>query len=139
MKRLAWSALILAAFVAAGIGGYRIGRHDLAETSVPAAAMQRAGGNSSPVIYYQDPDGKPFYSAEPKSTSDGRPWRAVHANEDISFDGEDKAEPKAAAAAPGKPKDSVLPQSDGPSRHLQDAEEGLDGDGLYRRLRRRGR
>src|SRR5262249_47475431 len=43
--------------------------------------MEAKGGPqapSGPVIYYQDPDGKPIYSAEPKSTPDGRPYRAVH-------------------------------------------------------------
>src|SRR5262249_26514809 len=45
-------------------------------------------------IYYQDPDGKPFYSAEPKQTADGRPYRAVHASEDVSFE-----EPEQAAAS----------------------------------------
>jgi membrane fusion protein, copper/silver efflux system len=146
VKRPAWSALILAAFVAAGIGGYRIGRHDLAETSVPAAAMQRAGGNSSPVIYYQDPNGKPFYSAEPKSTSDGRPWRTVHANEDISFDGEDKVEPKAAAAAPGSrkilyyrnpmglPGISKMPKKDSMGMDYIAVYEGEDDDGATVKL-----
>jgi membrane fusion protein, copper/silver efflux system len=99
VKRLAWSVLILAALVAAGIGGYRIGRHDFAKTSIPITAAKRADSNNSPVIYYQDPDGKPLYSARPKLTSDGRPWRAVHANEDVNFDSADKAEPKAAAEA----------------------------------------
>jgi membrane fusion protein, copper/silver efflux system len=44
---------------------------------------------------YQDPDGKPLYSLEPKQTPDGRPYRAVLASEDISFD------LKAATASPG--------------------------------------
>ncbi len=38
------------------------------------------------VIYYQDPDGKPQYSAQPAKTADGRLYRAVLASEDISFD-----------------------------------------------------
>ena len=33
--------------------------------------------------------------------------------------------------------DQILPQPDGPSRHLAGAEEGLHGDGLHRGLRRR--
>ena len=146
MKRVAWSALILAAFIAAGIGGYRIGRHDLAETSIPATAVARAGGNSSPVIYYQDPDGKPFYSAEPKSTSDGRPWRAVHANEDISFGGEDKVEPKAAAEASGNrkilyyrnpmglPDISKVPKKDPMGMDYIAVYEGEDEDGATVKL-----
>jgi Cu(I)/Ag(I) efflux system membrane fusion protein len=104
VKRLAWSVLILAAFVAAGIGGYRIGRHDRLPPSIDASATDRAESNNSPVIYYRDPDGKPFYSAEPKLTLDGRPWRAVHANEDISFDTEGTTEPKVVVAAPGSQK-----------------------------------
>ena len=84
MKRVAWSMLVLAAISAAGIGGYRAGRPGLALPSMTATAADRASGSGS-VIYYQDPDGKPFYSAEPKSAPDSRPYRAVHANEDISF------------------------------------------------------
>ena len=60
-------------FIAAGIAGYRIGRHQLAETSIAVTGAERAGSETGPVIYYQDPDGKPLYSAEPKSTPDGRP------------------------------------------------------------------
>ena len=103
MKRLGWSMLILAALVAAGIGGYRIGQHDRLLPSIDAGAAERADSNS-PVIYYRDPDGKPFYSAEPKTTPDGRPWHAVHAGEDISFDAEGTTKPKAAAAASGSGK-----------------------------------
>jgi Cu(I)/Ag(I) efflux system membrane fusion protein len=43
-------------------------------------------------IYYQDPDGKPFYSSAPKRTTDGRDYRAVPAGADLSFD-EDTSEP----------------------------------------------
>jgi Cu(I)/Ag(I) efflux system membrane fusion protein len=65
---------------------------------IDAGAAERAESNS-PVIYYRDPDGKPFYSAEPKSTPDGRRWRPVHADEDIGFDAEGATKPKAAAAS----------------------------------------
>lgn len=98
MRLLAWSLLILAAIAAAGVGGYWIGRKGPAVPST-ATAPEHASV-SGPVIYYQDPDGKPFYSTEQKSTLDGRPYRAVHASEDISFDEADKAEPKE-ASAPG--------------------------------------
>jgi Cu(I)/Ag(I) efflux system membrane fusion protein len=91
--------LVLAALVAVGIGGYRMGRQDRLPPSIDAGAAERADSNSSPVIYYRDPDGKPFYSAEPKSSPDGRPWRPVHANEDISFDADGTTQPKVAAAS----------------------------------------
>ena len=100
MKRLGWSMLILAALVAAGIGGYRIGRHDRLPPSIDAGAAERADTNSS-VIYCRDPDGKPFYSTEPKTTPDGRPWHAVHADEDISFNADGTTKPKAAAESSG--------------------------------------
>ncbi|HLJ53359.1 MAG TPA: efflux RND transporter periplasmic adaptor subunit, partial [Rhizomicrobium sp.] len=43
-------------------------------------------------IYYQDPDGKPFYSLTPKKTPDGRDWRAVPADADVSFDDSEQAQ-----------------------------------------------
>jgi Cu(I)/Ag(I) efflux system membrane fusion protein len=98
VKRVAWLMLILAAMSAAGIGGYRIGRHGAVSFSISAKA---AGGGNSPVIYYQDPDGKPFYSATPKSTSDGRAWRAIHADEDIGFDSKGAIKTKAAPESSG--------------------------------------
>jgi Cu(I)/Ag(I) efflux system membrane fusion protein len=79
------SVLVLAA-VAAGIGGYWVGQTDPLRRAPVVKAMVQAAEPDGPVIYYQDPDGKPFYSAEPKSAADGRPWRAVHASEDVSFD-----------------------------------------------------
>src|SRR2546421_9214893 len=88
MTRTRWTVLILAALVAAGIGGYWIGQFGLSwPMPRPAivAAETPAGAPSGPVVYYQDPDGKPFYSAEPKNTPDGRPYRAVLASEDINF------------------------------------------------------
>jgi Cu(I)/Ag(I) efflux system membrane fusion protein len=99
VKRLAWSLPILAAVVAAGVGGYRIGRQVPTVPSPAATAVEHVSA-SGPVIYYQDPDGKPFYSAEPKSAPDGRPYRAFHASEDISLDDAGEAERKA-ASAPG--------------------------------------
>jgi Cu(I)/Ag(I) efflux system membrane fusion protein len=41
---------------------------------------------TGPVIYYRDPSGKPFYAPTPKPTSDGQPYVAVYASEDVSFD-----------------------------------------------------
>ena len=57
---------------------------------------------TGPVIYYRDPDGKPFYALEPKRKKDGRAYVAVRASEDISFeDRPPNAAPAAEAAAPG--------------------------------------
>ena len=49
-------------------------------------------------IYYQDPDGKLFYSLTPKKTSDGRDYRAVPAGADVSFDDSEEAPAEANTA-----------------------------------------
>jgi len=95
MSRVGMAALVLVAAAATGAGGYWAGRHGM---SVPPDLLAHVPGlqkwasapasatPSGPVIYYRDPDGKPFYAAEPKATADGRPWLPVQASEDIYFD-----------------------------------------------------
>ena len=51
-----------------------------------AQLMEQARAEPGAAIYYQDPDGKPFYSLTPKKTPDGRDYRAVPAGADVSFD-----------------------------------------------------
>ncbi len=87
--------LVLAALAAAGIGGFVFGRSGAPPAGDPAAAASSVAP-SGEVIYYQDPDGKPIYSAQPATAANGRPFRAVRASEDLSF------EPRAATAAEGK-------------------------------------
>lgn len=79
MNRSARLLLVLAVLVTAGTGGlYFYLQRPAAVTTGPAP--------SGPVIYYQDPDGKPEYSSGPRNTAEGRPLREVRASEDISFD-----------------------------------------------------
>src|ERR1035438_4160958 len=89
MSRTRFLLVILAAVTAAGIGGYWIGRHVLPSPAL-AIATEAARMPRDPIIYYQDPDGKPFYSLEPKQTADGRAYRAVFANEDVRFEAQAK-------------------------------------------------
>src|SRR5215210_3378718 len=98
MTRVGWVVLTLAALAAAGAGGYWArdrGVRVPKELTARIPGLERWTGNapsrpvpSGPVIYYRDPEGKPFYSAEPKTAADGRPWVAVHASEDVNFDSE---------------------------------------------------
>jgi len=83
MNRSARTFLILAAISAAGIGGFFVGRPG---GSGVANVASTATAPTGAVVYYRDPDGKPQYSAQPVKTADGRPYRAVFASEDISFD-----------------------------------------------------
>lgn len=69
----------LAALGAAGGGGYYLGRGATAlRAAVPTAQAATPSTVNRTISYYQDPDGKPFYSAEPKKTGDGRDYVAVY-------------------------------------------------------------
>jgi membrane fusion protein, copper/silver efflux system len=140
VKPLGGSTLILAALVAAGFGGYRFGQHERLLPSIDAGAPDGADSSNGPVIYYRNPDGKPFYSAEPKSTQDGRPWHPVHADEDIGFDAEGTTKPKADAASGsrqisyyrnpmGLPDISKVPKKDPMGMDYIPVYEGGDDDG----------
>lgn len=144
MTRSAWPVLILAAAIAAGIGGYQIGRHD---PDLPSMAIisRAAEVPRGPVIYYQDPDGKPFYSAEPKTTPDGRPYRAVHASEDVGFDAAATAPAPEAPATEsrkvlyyrnpmGLPDISKVPKKDAMGMDYIPVYEGEDDDGATVKL-----
>ena len=101
MNRTRLALPIIAVILAAGIGGYWLGHNGLVISELmmtTGAAQPNSSAPSGPVIYYQDPDGKPLYSLEPKTTPDGRPYRAVLASEDISFDSN-----AAKFATPGRP------------------------------------
>jgi Cu(I)/Ag(I) efflux system membrane fusion protein len=130
MSRAAWIAGTLAALLAGG-GGYWAGRDDaglptLDPTKIdlpalvatartllgidrpsPASLPATMPAPSGPVVYFRDPDGKPFYSLEPKQTEDGRAYRPVHASEDASFDPKPTSGADA-AAAPGQGGKRVL-------------------------------
>lgn len=98
MKRAGRTGLTLAAVLAAGAGGFWIGQRDTAGPpkswlrAIPwleSAALEDANANAGPtgpVIYYRDPDGHAAYSDNPRQTSDGREFVAVHAGQDVSFD-----------------------------------------------------
>jgi Cu(I)/Ag(I) efflux system membrane fusion protein len=74
MNRTRIVMLVLAA-CAAGIGGTGV-----------RSALAAENAEGPPVLYYQDPDGRPDFSDAPKSTADGRPYRAVRQGEDISVE-----------------------------------------------------
>lgn len=107
MKRVSLTGLALAAILAAGGAGYWAGHRGLPVPGLRVwlgiegtlATNEPAG--TGPVIYYQHPDRKPVYSAQPRRAEDGRPFRAVHASEDISFE-EKPAEGQAAQAGKGR-------------------------------------
>ena len=128
--------MLLATALVAGSSGYWAGR-DGATQSLGARAGP-AAAPSGPVIYYRDPDRKPFYSATPKKTADGRDYVAVLASEDVSF--EPKANSSAAPAGGpkrvryyrnpmGLPDTSPMPKKDSMGMDYIAVYEGEDEDG----------
>ncbi|MDK4718802.1 efflux RND transporter periplasmic adaptor subunit [Rhizobium sp. CNPSo 3968] len=102
-------AATLSLAVLLGGGGYWAGTNNLAsmiglglaETAMatPAAPMTVPTGA---IVYYRHPDGLPQFSSTPRNADGGRPFVAVHASEDISFDDTAKA-PAVAEAAKAEP------------------------------------
>jgi Cu(I)/Ag(I) efflux system membrane fusion protein len=90
--------VIVAALIAAAGGGFIGVRGHLHSTAAPnmALASPAAAQTGDDPIYYQDPDGRPFYSLTPKKTADGRDYRSVPAGADLSL--EDEPAPAPAVA-----------------------------------------
>lgn len=88
------AAAIFAAAGAALSAGEILRVNPFASAPITSAAAAQSGA----MIYYQDPDGKPFYSLAPKKTPDGRDWRGVPASADVSFDAPEEAPTEAKAA-----------------------------------------
>ncbi len=81
-RRLAIAAAIVVA-VAAGYWGGHVG---LIHVPASKSSMSGVAQPTGPVIYYKDPNGRPFYSLTPRNTDDGKPFVAVHASEDVSVE-----------------------------------------------------
>jgi Cu(I)/Ag(I) efflux system membrane fusion protein len=105
MSRALFVSATVAALIAAAGGGFVIGRaqRQPSEPSNVAVITPAAAQANGAPIYYQDPDGKPFYSLTPMKTPDGRDYRGVPASADISFE-----EASAAEAAPSAPADRKI-------------------------------
>lgn len=86
-----------AAMIAAAGAAFPAG--EILRVNTPASAItSAAAAEVGATIYFQDPDGRPFYSLAPKKTLDGRDWRGVPASADVSFDAPEEASTEANAA-----------------------------------------
>src|SRR5712671_2427696 len=140
MNRAVFTSATVAVLIAAAGGGFIIGRgqRHLADTPGMAAATPAVAQTSGEPIYYQDPDGKPFYSLTPMKTKDGRDYRGVPAGADIGF--EEATAPEAAPTAPmdrkikyyrnpmGLPDTSPTPKKDSMGMDYIPVYEGDDSD-----------
>ena len=90
MKRAIIAGTAIAVAIATAGGGvvaFRGHLHSTGASDVALVSPAAAQASSEP-IYYQDPDGRPFYALTPRKTQDGRDYRAVPAGADVSFDDE---------------------------------------------------
>ena len=139
MSRAVFASATVAALIAAAAGGFVIGRAQRQpdETRDIAMITPAAAQTSDAPIYYQDPDGKPFYSLTPTKTRDGRDYRGVPASADISF--EEASAPETAPAATdrkikyyrnpmGLPDTSPTPKKDSMGMDYIPVYEGEDTD-----------
>ena len=137
MKRAVLASVTVAASIAAAGGGFVLGnaRPHLAR-SIAVVTAATAEASRGP-IYYRDPDGKPFYSLAPSKTSDGRDYRPVPPDADISFEDGPAAEPAAAEAERkikyyrnpmGLPDTSPTPKKDSMGMDYIPVYEGEDTD-----------
>jgi membrane fusion protein, copper/silver efflux system len=68
---------------AAGYWGGQVGLIPMPLQKAPVAAPAHSTG---PIIYYKDPNGRPFYSLTARNADDGKPYVPVYASEDVSVD-----------------------------------------------------
>jgi Cu(I)/Ag(I) efflux system membrane fusion protein len=145
MKLTSWALAVLAVVSTAGIGGLWLGHQGPGGSAAFGQPQTTAQAPSDPVIYYQDPDGRPLYSAEPTLTPDGRPYRAVRAGEDLRFDAPPNAASEAARSQGAKkiryyrnpmglPDVSPTPKKDSMGMDYIAVYEGDDEDGSSVRM-----
>jgi membrane fusion protein, copper/silver efflux system len=140
MKRAVLMGTVAAVCAAAG-AAFIASVLPRAKPSFGPLAMSVAAAETGATIYFQDPDGKPFYSLSPKKTPDGRDWLAVPASADVNFDEADEqpAETKGVEAKTerklkyyrnpmGLPDTSPVPKKDSMGMDYIPVYEGEDSD-----------
>jgi Cu(I)/Ag(I) efflux system membrane fusion protein len=129
-RLVAAAALVVAA--AAGYWGGHVGLIHAPSLKAQMAGMAQPTG---PVIYYKDPDGRPFYSLTPKNADDGKPYVAVLASEEQSLGPKPVAEAQAGKKIlhyrnpMGLPDISPVPKKDSMGMDYIPVFEGEQDDG----------
>jgi Cu(I)/Ag(I) efflux system membrane fusion protein len=86
MRRLSGVILLAAGLTAGAAGGYWYARQPM-PASVPTTETQRAASAADrKILYYRDPSGAPYWSAEPTKDASGRDYLPVYEDEEVSFD-----------------------------------------------------
>src|SRR6266849_4765875 len=75
--------LVIVAAIAGAAGGYWYG---LRQTAIPSPSLNAgpAAAADRAILYYRDPSGAPYWSAEPKKDAQGRDYLPVYGDEEQS-------------------------------------------------------
>jgi membrane fusion protein, copper/silver efflux system len=101
MRRLAGVILVALGVTAGAAGGYWYARLPAGDLAPAVAPETTAAASERKILYYRDPSGAPYWSAEPKKDADGRDYLPVYEDEEISFEPGGK-KPTATAVGPRK-------------------------------------
>jgi membrane fusion protein, copper/silver efflux system len=95
MGRLGGVILLALGVTAGAAAGYWYARQP-GDVPASVAPETTAAASERKILYYRDPSGAPYWSAEPKKDADGRDYLPVYADEEISFDPGGKKPPPTA-------------------------------------------
>ena len=101
MTRVATAVFLSVVSVGLAAAGYWYARQPSVMPSAVTAQQPAAPSEERTILYYRDPGGAPFWSAEPKKDASGRDFLPVFDDEEVSFDPEAKT-PQTAKAGERK-------------------------------------
>jgi Cu(I)/Ag(I) efflux system membrane fusion protein len=86
MRRLSGLAILGLGLAAGAAGGYWYARHPAGTPAPIGVTQSTVSAAERKIIYYRDPGGAPYWSAEPKKDASGRDYLPVYADEEVSFE-----------------------------------------------------
>jgi Cu(I)/Ag(I) efflux system membrane fusion protein len=86
MARLGGAILLAFGVTAGAAAGYWYARLPAGLPASAVAPESTAAATERKILYYRDPSGAPYWSAEPKKDADGRDYLPVYEDEEISFE-----------------------------------------------------
>jgi membrane fusion protein, copper/silver efflux system len=86
MSRTTTITLLAVGVVIGAAAGYWFARAPIVDAPAVAEQATTAAAAERKILYYRDPSGAPYWSAEPKKDADGRDWLPVYEDEEISFE-----------------------------------------------------
>src|SRR5262249_11278752 len=101
MARIGGAILLAFGVTAGAAAGYWYARLPVGMPAPAVAPESTGAATESKILYYRDPSGAPYWSAEPKKDAGGRDYLPVYEDEKISFEPGGK-KPSAAAGGTRK-------------------------------------